>query len=96
MNTAEDGWFHAMRRIGPDPVGAVALGCASLTFDHASDPARAAEVINAALDAGIGVLDTAAAYTVPGATRHNETLISTVGTTRRGDLRLGDGAESQV
>jgi aryl-alcohol dehydrogenase-like predicted oxidoreductase len=67
-----------MRAIGSTRVSSIALGCAALTFDHYDDPARSAAVINAALDAGMTLLDTAAAHTHASHDHGNERLIREV------------------
>ncbi|MFE2543478.1 aldo/keto reductase [Actinacidiphila glaucinigra] len=64
------------RRIGQTEVHPVGLGLVALTLDHADDPARAADVITAAIDTGIGLLDTAYAYTTATEDNHNERLIA--------------------
>jgi aryl-alcohol dehydrogenase-like predicted oxidoreductase len=56
-----------------------------LTLEYHSDPARGSAAINAALDAGITVLDTAAAYTTAGGSHVNEQLIQQVLSTRGAD-----------
>ncbi|MEU6343319.1 aldo/keto reductase [Streptomyces sp. NPDC046977] len=64
------------RRIGRTEVHPLGLGLAALTFDHADEPARAADVITTAIDAGIRLLDTAHAYTTATEDNHNERLIA--------------------
>lgn len=81
---------HHTRAIGSTPVSSIALGCASLSLEHHGDPARGAAVIDAALDAGITLLDTAAAYapdarTTADAAGHNERLIRRVLAARSAD-----------
>jgi aryl-alcohol dehydrogenase-like predicted oxidoreductase len=66
------------RRLGAAEIHPVGLGCAALTLDHAGDPGRAREAVHAALDAGMGLLDTAHAYTTFDQTAHNERLIARV------------------
>jgi len=63
------------RAIDATTVSPVALGCAALTLEHHNDPSRGSAVINAALDAGISVLDTAAAYAPGGDGISSEQLI---------------------
>jgi aryl-alcohol dehydrogenase-like predicted oxidoreductase len=63
------------RFIGPDKVKAIGLGCASLTFDHADDPARGEDAVRTALEEGVTLLDTAFAYTTAAEDNHNERLI---------------------
>ncbi|MFF3564695.1 aldo/keto reductase [Streptomyces sp. NPDC002574] len=64
------------RRIGATGVHPVGLGLAALSFDRAHDPDRAAHTITAALDSGIGLLDTAHAYTTATEDHHNERLVA--------------------
>ncbi|MEU1622889.1 aldo/keto reductase [Streptomyces sp. NPDC005722] len=64
------------RRIGRTEVHPVGLGLVALTLEHADDPARAADAITTAIDAGIRLLDTAHAYTTATEDNHNERLIA--------------------
>ena len=60
------------RRIGPLEVSSIGLGCMSMSFGYGpTDDSLSAKALNAALDAGIRMLDTAAMY----GNGHNETLI---------------------
>lgn len=65
----------ASRTIGSAAVFPVGLGCAGFSLNHADDPQRATNTIEAALRAGVTVLDTAYAYTSAGRLNHNEWLI---------------------
>lgn len=87
MTTVEinDGDARCARTLGATRVGSVALGCAALTFDHHGDPARGAAVIDAALEAGITLLDTAAAYATADGAHANELLIRDTLAARRSD-----------
>ncbi|MFI5891519.1 aldo/keto reductase [Actinoplanes sp. NPDC051513] len=53
----------------------IGLGCAAFSLDLADQPDRARETIRAALDAGVGLLDTALVYTPAGVANHNERLL---------------------
>ncbi|MFE5141171.1 aldo/keto reductase [Streptomyces fagopyri] len=64
------------RRIGRTEVHPVGLGLAAMSFDHADDPGRAAAAITAAVEAGMGLLDTAYAYTTATGDNHNERLVA--------------------
>jgi aryl-alcohol dehydrogenase-like predicted oxidoreductase len=80
---SESSTRHRPRSVGPTQVGGIALGCAELSFEHYADRARGKAVIEAALDAGITLLDTAAAYTSAGGANENELLIREVLAARR-------------
>jgi aryl-alcohol dehydrogenase-like predicted oxidoreductase len=73
------------RTIGTVFVGAIALGTASLSLDASVTRSEASRTILAALDAGISLIDTAAAYTMANELAHNETLIREVLRTRAGN-----------
>ncbi|ETA71154.1 putative oxidoreductase, aryl-alcohol dehydrogenase like protein [Actinospica robiniae DSM 44927] len=73
------------RVVGAVGVGGLALGCAALSLEHHADPTRGRAVIEAALDAGIRMLDTAAAYTSAAGPNENERLIRDVLAARRSD-----------
>lgn len=64
------------RRIGQAGIHPVGLGLAALTFDHADDPGRGTDTVHAALDAGIGLFDTALAYTTATEPHHSERLLA--------------------
>lgn len=74
------------RCLGPLTVSAVSLGCMNLSHGYGNRPteADAARLLNAALDAGVTHLDTAALYG-GGA---NETLLGTAVMHRRADFTL--------
>lgn len=74
------------RVVGAIEVGSLALGCAALSLEHHEDPARGRAVIEAALDAGIRMLDTAAAYTSGAGRNENERLIRDAIAARRSDV----------
>ena len=64
----------------------LAMGCMRLSTERNRDDARSIEVIHAALDAGVTLLDTAAAYCLDDSdTGHNERLIAKALATWRGD-----------
>ncbi|MBR7831768.1 aldo/keto reductase [Actinospica durhamensis] len=73
-----EGGTRARHRLGSTEVGGIALGCAALSLEHHAEPARGRAVIGAALDAGITLLDTAAAYTSAAGANENERLIAEV------------------
>lgn len=73
------------RAVGAMELGSLALGCAALSLEHHANPKRGRAAIEAALDAGIRTLDTAAAYTSPTGKNENERLIRDVLTRRRSD-----------
>ena len=74
------------RKLGPFSVSAIGLGCMNLSHAYGTppDPATAAKVLNAALDLGYTMLDTAALYGF-GA---NETLIGNTLKQRRREFVL--------
>jgi aryl-alcohol dehydrogenase-like predicted oxidoreductase len=74
--------------IGTTAVFPVGLGCAGLSLDHADDPNRAVRTIDAAVRAGVTLLDTAYAYTPAGELSHNERLIRRVLATIRPHPRI--------
>ena len=64
----------------------LAMGCMRLSTERNRDDARSIEVIHAALDAGVTLLDTADAYCLDDSdTGHNERLIAKALATWRGD-----------
>ena len=64
----------------------LAMGCMRLSTERNRDDARSIEVIHAALDAGVTLLDTADAYCLDHSdTGHNERLIAKALATWRGD-----------
>ncbi|SER21335.1 aldo/keto reductase [Actinokineospora terrae] len=67
------------RLLGGDPVGLFGLGCMGMSeFYGAHDDARSTEVLHAAIDAGVTLLDTADMY----GGGHNERLVGAVLRTR--------------
>jgi aryl-alcohol dehydrogenase-like predicted oxidoreductase len=65
------------RRIGDREVGAIGLGAMHLSTDRRPDEATAVEVIHAALDEGITLIDTADAYTPSDrGLGHNEEVVA--------------------
>lgn len=67
-----------MTALGDLTVSPIGLGCAAFSLDLADDPGRASRTIEAALAAGVTLLDTALAYTPAGEENHNERLIRRV------------------
>jgi pyridoxine 4-dehydrogenase len=63
------------RRIAGERIGWIGLGGAAFTFDKTKDEAQATRAIHLALEQGIRVIDTAAAYARVGTPHHNEGLI---------------------
>lgn len=78
--------MSAKRSIGPLQVGAIGLGCMSLSHAYGTPPPReeAARLLNRALDLGYDLLDTAALYGF-GA---NEELVGEALAHRRGEFTL--------
>ena len=74
------------RKVGPFEVGAIGLGCMSLSHAYGPPPSRdqAERVLKGALDAGYTFFDTAAVYGLG----HNETLVGEVLGDRRRDFIL--------
>jgi len=74
------------RRIGPFDVGAIGLGCMSLSHAYGEPPADAdaARLLHHALDVGYTLLDTASVYGLG----HNETLIGQTLKPRRDEFIL--------
>ncbi len=71
-----------VRELGNRPVGAFGLGCMGMSeFYGSRDDTRSIEVLHAALDAGVTVLDTADMY----GDGHNEELVGRVVRDRRDD-----------
>lgn len=65
------------RRIADMTVGCVGLGCMPLSIDNRPETAAAVQVVCAALDAGMTLLDTADAYCLDDADiGHNERLVA--------------------
>lgn len=60
------------RRVGDAQVSALALGTASLVIDESVSPEQAAATIDAAVEAGVTFIDTAAAYASSGDLRAAE------------------------
>ncbi len=88
------------RKIGPFDVSAIGLGCMNLSMGYGprADEADAGRLLNAALDRGYTLLDTAAMY----GNGHNETLIGRFLAARRDEYVLASkcgisrNAEGQV
>ena len=93
------------RTIGTTTVSEIGLGGMPMSIEGRPEAARSIATVQAALDAGITVIDTADAYLLePGETGHNERLIAkalagyagdTSGVlvaTKGGHLRPGDGS----
>ena len=94
------------RNLGPRTVSAIGLGGMPMSIEGRPDEARSIETIQAALDAGITMIDTADAYHLEaGEVGHNERLIAkalasygpvdVVVATKGGHLRPGDGTWTQ-
>lgn len=64
------------RSVGASAVGYIGLGAAALSLSADHDDGRSIEVIHAALDAGVRLIDTAYAYTTLDGLNHNESLIA--------------------
>jgi aryl-alcohol dehydrogenase-like predicted oxidoreductase len=93
------------RRIGDTEVSAIGLGGMPMSIEGRPDEARSIATVQAALDAGITLIDTADAYHLEAnEVGHNETLIakalagyggdtsSVLIATKGGHLRPGDGS----
>jgi aryl-alcohol dehydrogenase-like predicted oxidoreductase len=76
------------RSIGSVEVSAVALGGMSWSLPSPLDEQSVTQLIHAAIDAGVTVLDTARVYTTADEISHNERLIGSAlqGHTRRDDI----------
>ena len=66
-----------MRSIGHLRVGAIALGGSDWSI-RAVDPGLVEQTVNAALDAGVTLIDSAHVYTTPDEEAHNERLIARI------------------
>ena len=84
-------------------MNALGLGGAAWSLRNDLDTTQAVHLIPAALDAGVTLLDTAHAYTRPGQSSHNESLIgralnghelrdNVLITTKGGHYRSADGS----
>ncbi|MEY9835856.1 aldo/keto reductase [Streptacidiphilus sp. EB103A] len=96
------------RSIGDVQVGAIGLGGMPMSIEGRPDEARSVATIQAALDAGVTLIDTADAYHLTATdVGHNETLIAravagyggdtseVLIATKGGHLRPGDGSWTQ-
>lgn len=65
-----------MRRIGGRPVSGIGLGCASWSLDDQQPADRSLQTLEAALAAGVTLIDSARSYTTVDHPAHNENLIA--------------------
>lgn len=94
-----------LRTLGDRKVGAIGLGAMPMSLEGRPDRQRSIATIHAALDAGVGLIDTADAYSTGGSdTGHNERLVAealrtwsgdsddVLVATKGGHVRPGDGS----